>query len=133
VPNLITDRPQLLAGILGRLNVRRLMYQSLIWSAVLRDHAGRLGSPLNAQDLQRAADALVDGMGRNPELCGDFLGRKMLVDQAQTIELALAQPSDALANVVSSIHAIEGHSRHPLTPWNPAIGSWAIHARILLS
>ncbi len=63
VPNLITDRPHLLAGMIGGLNVRRLMYQSLIWSAVLGNQARGLGPPLDAQHLQGAADSLIDGMG----------------------------------------------------------------------
>jgi hypothetical protein len=53
--------------------VRRLMYQTLIRAAVLRDEAGRLGAALDAERLQGVADALVDGMGRNPELDGDLL------------------------------------------------------------
>jgi hypothetical protein len=36
----------------------------------------------------------------------------MLVDQAQAIELALAQPRDALADVVRIFHSIDGHSWH---------------------
>jgi hypothetical protein len=40
------------------------MYQTLIWSLHLRDHARCLGPPLDAEDMQGAADPLVDGMGR---------------------------------------------------------------------
>ena len=58
----MTDRGFWVAGSLVRLNVRRLMYQSLIWSAVLRDEARRLGAALDAEDLERLADALIDGV-----------------------------------------------------------------------
>jgi hypothetical protein len=51
------------------------MYQSLIWSAVLRDETSGLGTPLDAEDLKRLADALVDGVRRDIELGRDFLGR----------------------------------------------------------
>jgi hypothetical protein len=50
------------------------MYQSLIWPTVPRDEARRLGAPFNAEDLQRLADALVDGVRRNFELGRDLLG-----------------------------------------------------------
>jgi len=46
-------------GVLA-LNVRRLMYQSLIWPAVLGNEARRLAAALDAQDMERAANALVD-------------------------------------------------------------------------
>jgi hypothetical protein len=60
VPNLKTDRT---AGVpLGTaaLNVRRLMYQSLIWRMALRYQACRLRAPFDAKRVQGAADALVD-------------------------------------------------------------------------
>ena len=90
VPNLITDRPTSLVVWGAVLNVRRLMYQSLIWAGGLRDHARGLRPPLDAEDMQRAAHTLVDGMGGNAKFLGNFLGRKMLVDQLQTCELAAA-------------------------------------------
>ena len=43
-----------------RLNVRRLMYQSLIWFAALGDDARRLRAPTDAERMQRLANALVD-------------------------------------------------------------------------
>ncbi|MEO5611405.1 MAG: hypothetical protein ABIQ67_01355 [Sphingomicrobium sp.] len=58
------------------------MYQPLIWAAVEGDEAGGLAAPLDAKDVERAADALIDGVRRDVELVGDFLGRQMLVDQA---------------------------------------------------
>jgi hypothetical protein len=57
------------------------MYQSLIWSAVAGDDASGLGPALDSQDLERTADALIDGVRRDFELRSDLLGRKMLVDQ----------------------------------------------------
>ncbi|HZB69035.1 MAG TPA: hypothetical protein VE403_01600 [Sphingomicrobium sp.] len=66
------------------------MYQTLIWSAVAGDDAGGLGPALDPQDLERAADALVDGMRGDIELCRDFLGVQMLIDEPQAIELARA-------------------------------------------
>jgi hypothetical protein len=92
VPNLFADRAFWVPFGLVRLNVRRLMYQTLIWSAHPRDETRCLRTAVDAEDLQRAANALVDGMGRNIELDRDFLGRQMLVDQAQAIELARTQP-----------------------------------------
>jgi hypothetical protein len=38
------------------------MYQTLIWAAVAGDEAGGVGAALDPKDLERAADALVDGM-----------------------------------------------------------------------
>jgi hypothetical protein len=92
VPNLFADRAFWVPFDCGRLNVRRLMYQTLIWPADLRHQARRLSPAVDAQDLQCATDALVDGMWRNIELDRDFLGRQMLVDEAQAVELAGAQP-----------------------------------------
>jgi hypothetical protein len=96
VPNLITDRAIGVAGAGDRLNVRRLMYQSLIWPAELRHDTRRLRAALNAKDLKRLADALIDGVGRDFQLRGDFLGRQMLVDEPEAIELARAQAGNAL-------------------------------------
>ena len=72
------------------LNVRRLMYQPLIRAGRLRHHAGGLRSPIHPEDMERSAHALVNGVRRNPELLGDFLGRQMLVDQLQACELSTA-------------------------------------------
>jgi len=62
VPNLITDRGFWVScsGLL--LNVRRLMYQSLIWSAVLRHEAGSVLARLDSEDRKRLADPLIDSM-----------------------------------------------------------------------
>jgi len=55
------------------LNVRRLMYQSLIWPSVARDDPRRLSTPFDAEDLECLANALVYGVRRNAELNRDFL------------------------------------------------------------
>jgi hypothetical protein len=98
----MTDRGSWLEANPVGLNIRRLMYQTLMWARVeaesarrvARDHAGGLSAPLDAEDVQGAANALVDGMRGNVELGGDFLGRKMLLNQAQAIELPGRQPGD---------------------------------------
>jgi hypothetical protein len=66
------------------------MYQSLIWSAVLCNHPSGMRPPLDAQDLERAANPLIDGVGGDSQLACNLLGREMLVDQAKTIELTRA-------------------------------------------
>ena len=63
------------------LNVRRLMYQPLICRAMAGDDPRRLAAPFDAEDLERLANALVDGVRRNAEFAGDFLGGEVLVDQ----------------------------------------------------
>ena len=78
-----------------RLNVRRLMYQTLICGTVAGDDPRRLGAPRDTEDLERLADALVDGVRGDSKLAGDFLRREVLVDEEQAIELALAQPGDS--------------------------------------
>jgi hypothetical protein len=75
------------------------MYQTLIWPAVAGDDAGRLGPPLDSQDLECAADPLVDGVRRDIELGRDFLGIQVLVDEKQAIELAGAEPRNAARNL----------------------------------
>ncbi|HJR82514.1 MAG TPA: hypothetical protein VJ775_01175 [Sphingomicrobium sp.] len=62
MPNLIADRPGGVRSGSWNLNVRRLMYQSLIWLVLARDDAGRLGSTVDAQRLKSKTDALIDGM-----------------------------------------------------------------------
>jgi hypothetical protein len=80
------------------LNVRRLMYQSLIWAAVLPDDARRLVAPLDAEDVKRLADPLVYGVRRDVEGGGNFLGRQVFVDEPQAVELPGAQACDALSH-----------------------------------
>jgi hypothetical protein len=76
-------------------NVRRLMYQSLIFVVILLDDARRLRPALDREDVERLADALVDGVRRNPELGGDLFGIEVLGDEPQAIELTACQASDA--------------------------------------
>jgi hypothetical protein len=90
VPNLIANCGFWVAGCSDGLNVRRLMYQTLIWAAVSRDQARCLRPPGNAKDCNRLADPLIDRVRGDIELGGDFLGRQELVDQPKAIELALA-------------------------------------------
>jgi len=56
----MTDRAVWLAGLGLGGNVRRLMYQSLIWLGILSDDACRLRTAFHAEDLERLPDALVD-------------------------------------------------------------------------
>jgi hypothetical protein len=76
------------------------MYQSLIWAAVLRHDARSLGPALHAEDLKGLADALIDRVGRDVKLDRDFLGRQMLVDEPQAVELPRTQPSDACGHII---------------------------------
>jgi hypothetical protein len=99
VPNLIADRAAFVAPGALRLNVRRLMYQPLIWLAVLRDDAGGMLPPRNAEHVQCLADTLIHGVRRDSELDRNLLGGEMLVDEAQAIELPLTQPCHAFRNV----------------------------------
>ena len=78
------------------LNVRRLMYQSLIWLVVASYEARRLRAPFHAERLKREANALVDGVRRDVQLRRDFLGRKVLVDEQKTIELPARQLCEPL-------------------------------------
>ena len=97
----MTDRGFWLAGLRGGGNVRGLMYQSLIFAAVLRDEARRLGAAFDAEDLQRLADALVDGVRRNPEPERDLLRAHVLVDEPQAVQLSLAEPGDAVCGKIA--------------------------------
>ena len=98
VPNLNADRPCLVAGGGPLLNVRRLMYQPLIWFVLPGDEASGLCPALHSKNLKRAANALIHRVRRNAELACDFLGRKMLVDKQQAVELPLRQTPDPLCD-----------------------------------
>jgi hypothetical protein len=71
------------------------MYQTLICRIVgrdcIRDQTRGLAAPLDAQLLQRAPDALVDGMGTYAEADRDFLAAVMPVNQQQAFNLTLAE------------------------------------------
>jgi hypothetical protein len=82
------------------------MYQTLIWSAVAGDDAGSLGAALDSQDLERTANALVDGVRGDVELGRDLLRIQMLVDEPQAIELAGAQPRNAAGDLCLHIGRI---------------------------
>jgi hypothetical protein len=68
----MTDRGLWVAGLSVGVNVRRLMYQSLIWLFVLGDDARCLRTPLDSEDCERLANALINGVGRDVQLCGDL-------------------------------------------------------------
>src|SRR3954447_1042449 len=91
------------------------MYQSLIWTAVLRDDARGLGAPLHTKRRERLANSLVDGMRRNSELRRDLFRREELVDKTQAIELAGRQPRDPHSHQVRLSRAFRsiGGLRHP--------------------
>jgi hypothetical protein len=81
------------------------MYQSLIWSFVLRNDPGRLCAPLYPENRKRLADPLVDGVGRNLELGGDFFRGEKLVDEPQTIQLTGAQSRNTRCHFVGCVRA----------------------------
>jgi hypothetical protein len=76
------------------------MYQSLIWPKMLGHETSGLAAALDTEDLKGAADALVHRVWRDFECRGDLLGGKMLVYQAQAIELARAQAHDPRGHVL---------------------------------
>ena len=87
MPNLIADRGLWVAGFAWCLNVRRLMYQTLIWTTVLSDQPGGLRAAFDTKNLQRFTNPLVDRVRRNIELDRDLFRRPMLVDETQAIKL----------------------------------------------
>jgi hypothetical protein len=64
----MTDRGFWVAGLGLGGNVRRLMYQSLIWIFVAGDDARRLRPPLDTEDAKRLTNPLIDRMGGDVEL-----------------------------------------------------------------
>jgi hypothetical protein len=112
VPNLIADRPGWVRLGGWNLNVRRLMYQPLIWLVQASDDARRLGAPLDAQGLEREADALVDRVRRDFELGRNLFRRKVLVDEQQAVELAPGELGDSLRHVVFEVARIPGPRCH---------------------
>jgi hypothetical protein len=91
VPNLSSDRGVWVAGQREWLNVRWLMYQTLIFAAVVRDDARGLAAALDAEDMKRPADPLIHGVWRDIELRRDLFRRQMLVDESQAVQLPHAQ------------------------------------------
>jgi hypothetical protein len=116
----MTDRGHWLAAIRVGLNMRRLMYQTLMCGGaglgapgvVLGDQAGCLRAAFDAENVQRAADALIDGVRRDVELGGDFLGVEVLVDQAQAIELARREAGNAGCRRIIVLGTLR--PRHPV-------------------
>ena len=89
----MTDRPQFVAGGRGRVDVRRLMYQALIWGAFVsrgrRHDPRRFTASLDAQRMNGLTNPLVDSVRRNAKAERDFLRRQMLVDQGEALALSL--------------------------------------------
>src|SRR3954452_19654006 len=64
------------------------MYQPLIWPFHLSDDPGCLRTAFHTERRKRLTNSLVYRVRRDVQLGRYFLGRKMLVDQEQAIELA---------------------------------------------
>jgi hypothetical protein len=106
----MTDRAALVSPGRTGVDVRRLMYQTLICLIVARDcgrhQPGRFASPVDAQLFQRPPDALVHGVRADAEPDGDFLAAVMLVDEQETIDLALAEARNARRGIAPVDHII---------------------------
>ena len=116
------SRSPLLGGPLRLpLNVRRLMYQSLIFAAVTGDDARGLAAALDAEDMERAADALVDGVRRNVELGRDFLRGQMVVRPAAGSRVGRLSAARRAARSPRPVHSlgaaehIQAHHPNPAT------------------
>jgi hypothetical protein len=94
----MTDRGFWVARVRLGGNVRRLMYQPLIWLGILSDDPRRLGAAADSEDLERLTDSLVDGVRGDSKLGRDFLGAKVLVHQPEAIELTRGQPPHAFSH-----------------------------------
>jgi hypothetical protein len=85
VPNLIANRTLKVSGQHGGVDVRRLMYQSLICRIVLRqsrrNHPCSLAPAIDAQLIECAADSLVDGVRADSQPRGNFLAAVVKVDE----------------------------------------------------
>ena len=86
-------------------NVRRLMYQPLIWPFDLGNDPSCLRTPLDAEGCQRLADALIYRMRRNMELGRDLLGAEMLIDEEEAIELGWTEAGDAAGHRIRRVRA----------------------------
>jgi hypothetical protein len=121
----MTDRGFWVTARGCRLNVRRLMYQTLIWPAVPGDDARRLGASFDAEDVKRLANPLVDGVRGNAELGGDLFRIEMLIDEAQAVELTGGEPGNPLSNNIvrrRTFRRVGGfrHARRLLQSQSPA-------------
>ena len=88
------------------------MYQSLIWLMIAGDDAGSLGTAFDAEGLERAANALVDGVRRDAERGRDLLRRKVLVDEKKAVELPAGELRDSRSQIFVEIARILGPRRH---------------------
>ncbi|HEU4876256.1 MAG TPA: hypothetical protein VFT07_00230 [Sphingomicrobium sp.] len=75
----MTDRPVLMIRGRTAVDIRRLMYQPLIWLLAFGGRGQRhdprcFAALFDAQNLQRLANPLVDRMGGNAKVERDFLG-----------------------------------------------------------
>jgi hypothetical protein len=113
------------------------MYQSLIWVSVPGDNASSLRTPLDTEDLECLANALVDSVRRNVELGRDFLGAQVLIDEEQAIELTLTQAAKAFRHQLRRrrINPVLRHATRPLPtmrcdshPAQPAVLPSRVHA-----
>jgi hypothetical protein len=104
VPNLSADRAVFVSWLDVGVDVRRLMYQTLICRILgrdrVRDHARSLAAALDSELLQGTPDTLVNGMRTDSEADGDLLAAVVSVDQQQAFDLSLAEASNGRSGVV---------------------------------
>jgi hypothetical protein len=104
----MTDRAALVSLCRTVVDVRRLMYQTLICLVVGMDGRAnqprRLASPLYAQLFQGAADPLVHGMRADAQPGRDFLAAVMLVDKQEAVDLALTEACDTRHRIDPAVH-----------------------------
>jgi len=83
----------------------------------LGDDPRGLGAALDPEDVERAANPLVDGVRGDVELDRDLFGIEVLVDQQQALELPRAEALDPQTDIVST-HRVTGshYGCQSLTP-----------------
>jgi len=127
VPNLSADRAVFLSEPGSRVDVRRLMYQTLIYGVIhgelIRDHARSIAPPLNVELFQCATDPLIDRVRADAQFGCDFLAAIVAINQQQTLDLALSEPSYGRIRIMDSawlINAIRHHQVHHYSfrAWN---------------
>ena len=64
------------------------------------DNACSLVASIDAEDLQRLPDPLINSVRRDVELGSDFLRGQELVNEPEAIKLAIRQTRDALGHEV---------------------------------
>ena len=98
MPNLSADRALFLSGLEVSVDVRRLMYQTLICRILGRDGVGHQACGLSAavysKFFQSPANALIDGVRADAEANRDFLAAVVPVDQKQAFDLSLGEASN---------------------------------------